>query len=91
MNIRKRVLDIERKLRIDCKNSYEDAKSHTDALLRLGRIKPEEYDEKLKEVIESGLDTKKFWKDILDAISGRSLGLPSERRWEKGGSNGIKK
>lgn len=84
MNIRKRVLDLESKLQIGCKNSYKDAKSHTDDLLRLGIIKPEDYDDKLREVIESGLDIKKFWKDILDSVQGKTLGLPSEQEMGEG-------
>ena len=72
MNIKDRINSLEKKLSGD---NEAEARRFTDACLFLGIITPDAYDEALQKAIQNGSNIQ----DILDALDGRSLGLPSQR------------
>jgi predicted nucleic acid-binding protein len=78
MDLKTRVEALEKKVGVN--GNIEDARNLVNALLHLKIITPEEYDEKLEEAIKSG----RGLKQVLDAVQGKTLGLPSEQERGEG-------
>ncbi len=72
MNTINRVINLEKRLG----GGGKEARRFTDVLLNQGIITKDKYDEALCRAIEN----RSSMKEILQALDGRSLGLPSQMR-----------